>query len=166
MLSNSCHMLSNDWHMSFKDHNTIICCVRNLICCVKLDNICIAMYFSDDIRFRVFYLYKFYIDLKKPGDLLPFFLSLSGGVLLFGMFRFERSLRETPLLSSVFPTRESSSSCLYKQNLPTRRPPHGGGILRLICQASRAATVTSDTVASLEIETSKQKLQTGIWMYA
>ena len=25
----------------------MICCVRNLICCVKLDNICIAMYFSD-----------------------------------------------------------------------------------------------------------------------
>ena len=37
-------------HMTllFKDYDTEIYCVRNLICCVKLDNIWIAMHFSDD----------------------------------------------------------------------------------------------------------------------
>jgi len=33
--------------MLFKDYKTVICRVRNLMCCVKLDNMCIAMYFSD-----------------------------------------------------------------------------------------------------------------------
>ena len=52
MLSNSCYMLSKNCHVLFKDYNTVICCVRDLICCVKLDNICIAMYFSDGERER------------------------------------------------------------------------------------------------------------------
>ena len=47
MLSNTCHMLSGNFRMLSKDCNTMIWCVRNLICCVKLDNIWIAMYFSD-----------------------------------------------------------------------------------------------------------------------
>ena len=46
MLSNSCHMLSNNCHMLFNDYNIVICCV-SFICCSKLDNICIAIYFSD-----------------------------------------------------------------------------------------------------------------------
>jgi len=53
MLSNTCHMLSNDFHMLFKDYDTMICGVRNLICCVKLENIWIALYFSDDVRTEV-----------------------------------------------------------------------------------------------------------------
>ena len=46
MLSNSCHMLSNNCHILFNDYNIVICCV-SFICCSKLDNICIAIYFSD-----------------------------------------------------------------------------------------------------------------------
>jgi len=50
MLSNTCHMLSGNFHMLSKECITMICCVRNLICCAKLDNIWIAMYFSDGVN--------------------------------------------------------------------------------------------------------------------
>jgi len=50
MLSNTCHTLSKFFHKLSKEWNTMICCVRNLICCAQLDNIWIAMYFSDKTR--------------------------------------------------------------------------------------------------------------------
>jgi len=43
-------MLSNSYHIMLKNYNTVICCVRNLICCVKLDDICFAMYLSNEMR--------------------------------------------------------------------------------------------------------------------
>jgi len=87
-----------------KECNTMICCVRNLICCAKLDNIWIAMYFSDAtqcayaIRLQTLCLFLSLYPLSLSVSIESFYIS-SPSTDLPAFF----VVNNTPLLPPSFP---------------------------------------------------------------